>query len=86
MEWSIKAMMDEAITLEQALQQMDEETLLSDGADHWDKWNLLDALKGSDEGRAFLQRKVNVTHAGIFFVKEDGYLESLPVYAFWEPE
>jgi hypothetical protein len=78
--------MNKAVTLEQALKQVDEETLLSDGANHWDKWNLLDALKESDEGRAFLQRKVNVTHAGIFFVKEDGYLESLPVYAFKDRE
>jgi hypothetical protein len=78
--------MNKAITLEQALKQVDEETLLSDGADHWDKSNLLDALKESDEGKAFLQRKVNVTHAGIFFVKEDGYLESSPVYAFKDRE
>jgi hypothetical protein len=79
-----------ATTLLEALESLNENDKLSDGAVTWDRDNLIEALltarAESDEGEEFLQQDVAVTSQGIFRVKDDGYLESTPIYCFRWPE
>jgi hypothetical protein len=87
------------LTLYDALKELIEDDdinsfALDDGTRNWHTKSLLEELeeneKENEEEESYLNREVYMSEKGIYFFREDCYINGIPAYAFkdglWSPD